>query len=400
MTGYAERAADRAMLDLAARAAYRGVGLVEPNPPVGCVIGRRLARRGVEILAIGHHRAVGGPHAEAEALALCRARHADPAGASAWVTLEPCAHHGRTPPCADALIEAGVAEVVFATQDPHPAGAGGAARLRSAGVDVRRSGASAWALELSAPFVHRVRTGRPWVIAKWAQTLDGRLAARSGESKWITGPRARLDAHRLRARVGAVLTGIGTVLADDPLLTARGVPRVRRRALRVVVDPELRTPPDGRLARSVTDGPVVVWSSAGARASARRALRDAGVEVVELPETSGRLDLEAGLVTLARQRGVSDALVEAGPGLLGELADLDLIDEARAYIAPAVLADAGALPVMRGTRARALQEAAPFRLLGARRLGPDLGVVWRRSRDGGAHAAHGDQKGSGPGVSA
>ena len=381
MTDAATQSADLEMLDRAARAGMRGLGMVEPNPPVGCVIGRRRPEGSVEIFAVGHHRRVGGPHAEIDALGACRLSGRDPAGATVWVTLEPCAHLGRTPSCAEALIEAGVAEVVYAAPDPHPQAAGGAGRLRAAGVRARECQVSASALALCEPFIHRMRTGRPWVIAKWAQTLDGRVAARTGESQWISGRRARLDVHRLRARVDAVITGAGTVRADDPMLTARSVRRVRRRALRIIVDPDLTTPFTSRLMRTIEEAPVMLWCRTAAHALRAAEHEHRGAVVLALPEHEGRLDLRAGLETICTERGVSTALVEAGPGLTGDLADRDLIDEVRAYIAPRALADGAAFPIMRGRRARALGEAAAFRLMVLRRLGPDALLVWRRTRE-------------------
>ncbi len=372
------------MLDRAAGAALRGAGLVEPNPLVGCVIGLREGRT----LGIGHHRRFGEAHAEIEALRDCARRGADPRGATVWATLEPCSHTGKTGPCADALIEAGVARVVYAAADPNPVAAGGAARLRSAGVEVCLSAASARATRASDPFRRRMATGLPWVIAKWAQSIDGAVATSSGESKWISGPASRRQVHRLRARVDAVLTGIGTVLADDPLLTARGV-HLRRVASRVVVDADLRIPVESGLVRSADRTPLIVATrgevaeGAGAKV---RALRGLGVEVVGFGrrsgyESGGWLDLESLLRWLAAARSVANVLVEAGPGLLGGLFAGDLVDEARVYVAPMVLGDAEAPRAARIGPAASLAVAHRMELLRAHPAGRDAMLWYRRPAD-------------------
>lgn len=239
---------DARFLSLAGRLALRGQGDVEPNPLVGCVI----VRRGV-ILGMGHHRRFGQAHAEQEALDDCARRGHDAAGATVYCTLEPCACAGRQPACVDALISARVARVVYARSDPTPGKGGGAGRLRGAGITAELSDANPLATGVSAPFIRRATTGLPWVVAKWAQTIDGRVATRSGESQWISGERARARVHRLRARVDAILTGIGTVLGDDPLLTARGVHRRRRHAARVVADTDLDIPIQCQLVRTARD---------------------------------------------------------------------------------------------------------------------------------------------------
>ena len=368
------------MLDRAARAAVRGIGDAEPNPPVGCVIARPTAGR-AEILGIGHHRAFGMAHAEIEALEACARASRDPAGATAWVTLEPCAHHGKTPPCAEALIDAGIAEVVFARPDPHPDATGGADRLRAAGVIVRESSASVEAVRLTDAFITRLRTGLPWVIVKWAQTIDGRVADRAGASRWISGARSRLDVHRLRARVDAILTGIGTASADDPALTARGLRRVRLNARRIVVDPRLEMNPAALLVRTARDAPTMLWCEERAVLDARDravALESAGVEIRPLPARDGRLDLAVGLRRLARDHGAARVLVEAGPGLVGDLAARGLIHEIRAYVAPALLGDARAAPAVGGEEPRPLAGAERFRLVRMRRFGDDALLIWRR----------------------
>ena len=365
------------MLDLAGRLALRGAGRVEPNPLVGSVI----ASASGEVLGAGHHRVFGGAHAEIEALRACERAGRSARGATAYVTLEPCAHTGKTGPCAVALIEAGVAEVVCAREDRSPDARGGAERLSDAGIPCRFTRASSLAWEVGEPFATRVRLGRPWVIAKWAQTLDGRIATRTGESQWISCPASRRRVHALRGRVDAIVTGIGTVLADDPLLTARGVP-ARRAAARVVVDPELRTPTSARLLASLeAGGPglTFVAGAGGASSSAADALRARGAAVVGAPEASGSLSLRPVFESLLAG-GVATALVEAGPGLVGRLLAEDLIDEAWVFQAPTLLGDDEAPGPARGIAAPSLADGAPFRLVGVRRSGADALLIARRER--------------------
>jgi diaminohydroxyphosphoribosylaminopyrimidine deaminase/5-amino-6-(5-phosphoribosylamino)uracil reductase len=374
---------DRRHLDLAARLALRGLGRVEPNPLVGCVI----VRDG-RVIGMGHHRRFGGPHAEIDAINDCLRRGQTPRGATVYVTLEPCNGTGRNPPCAGRLIELGVGEVVYACADPNPLKAGGADALRAAGIAARLSDASPAASALAAPFLLRMREGRPWVIAKWAQTIDGRIATRTGESKWISNEASRRRVHRLRARVDAVLTGIGTVIADDPMLTARGVV-LRRTAARVVVDTDLDLAPETLLARTAREVPTIVacdrdLASSGFTGGARQRLEEAGVIVLGVPPDAGGrgLDLRAMLERLWKERSIATLMVEAGPGLLGSMCDADLIDEAVVYVAPMLLGDEHAKGVAAGRLAESLSQARRFDLIRTRRVGNDVELTYRRRREG------------------
>lgn len=370
---------DRRMLDLAARVALRGAGDVEPNPLVGCVIGR-MEQGAVRVLGLGHHRQFGNVHGEVDALESCRRSGFDPRGATAWVTLEPCAHHGKTPPCAQAFVDAGIAEVIIARRDTNEIASGGAELLRSAGVAVRFTDASVAAQRLSDAFFKRVKTGLPWVIAKWAQTIDGRLATRTGDSKWISNERSRRDVHRLRARVDAIVTGIGTVKADDPDLTSRNVRRVRRVAARIVVDPDFELPPTSQLAASAKRAPVIAWTTEralNANPDRAAALRTAGVEIQAQPTEGAVLDLRVCLAQLTKERDAMRVLVEAGPGLLGSLFEQDLVDELRVYVAPLALADDAALPALRGRECLLMNDATRFDLIHTRRFGDDVLLQYR-----------------------
>lgn len=319
-------------LDLAARLALRGRGHVEPNPIVGAVIvkdGRIIGR--------GHHRRFGGLHAETEALADCRRQGHDPRGSTLYVTLEPCNHYGKQPPCTKAVIEAGIARVVVARVDPNSISAGGAESLRRAGIDVEFTDVSPLAVRISDPFIKRLNTGLPWVIAKWAQTSDGRLVTRPDEPRWISNEFSRRRVHRLRGRVDAVVTGIGTVLADDPLLTVRGV-RARRTPMRVVLDSMAQLPLNTNVMNTVKEAPLTVCVSPdaiSARGEAVDALRRAGatVEVVEGGSGHG-ISLVHVLRRLGKS-GVSTVLFEAGPGLNASLLRESIADELVVYIGSA-----------------------------------------------------------------
>ena len=354
------------LLARATRLAVRGHGGAEPNPMVGCVIANGQS----EVISEGFHRRCGGPHAEVEAL---RAAGSAARGATALVTLEPCAHRGRTGPCTDALIEAGVAKVIYAVRDPNPIAEGGARKLAAAGVEVMHVPHDG-ARELSLPFVKRVTTGLPWISAKWAQSLDGAIALRNGDSKWISCARSRRMVHRERGRVDAVLTGIGTVLSDNPRLTARDV-RVVRPAIRVVYDPGACTPPDAHVCDGTAPTTLLVRAALDAAAEAR-AERLAARGIRLLPLGPGDA-LETPLRALS-EAGVARILVESGGGLLGRLARERLLDEAWVFVAPIVIGDRQAPQAVRGLSPALLAAIPRARMLSVRRRGADalLNLRW------------------------
>ncbi len=315
---------DHCYMAQALQLAARGLFTTMPNPRVGCVI----VKDG-EIIGSGWTQPAGQAHAEVQALKSC---HIDPRGATAYVTLEPCSHFGRTPPCADALVRAGLSRVVSAMQDPNPNVAGkGLDRLRSHGMQVEVGLLEAEALELNKGFVSRMTRQRPWVTLKIAASLDGRTALANGASQWITGPAARSDVQRQRARSCAILTGVGTVLADDPQMNVREFDPGRQ-PLRVVVDSHLRVPVSSRILRGGATL-VAALSAEGQKADALRAL---GAEVVALPEDAGRVSLQALLQSLAA-REINEIMVEAGQVLNGALLQQGVVDELLLYYAPTLL---------------------------------------------------------------
>jgi diaminohydroxyphosphoribosylaminopyrimidine deaminase/5-amino-6-(5-phosphoribosylamino)uracil reductase len=337
------------------------VGLSEPNPRVGCVI----VAPGAGVIGAGHTQRAGGPHAEVVALAAARAAGHDPRGATTYVTLEPCSHHGRTPPCCEALIEAGVAKVVVAVGDPNPLVAGrGIAHLRAAGIEVEVIGGEwgAASRELNIGFFSRMKRGRPWVRMKVAASLDGRTALESGASQWITGEAARTDGHAWRKRAGAVLTGIGTVRDDDPRLDVRLVDTAVQ-PLRVVVDSRLEIDPRARILQP--PGRALVYTT-----RIDQTLANDTVEVACLPaDASGKTDLAALLADLAR-REVNELHVEAGEKLNGSLLRAGLVDELLVYMAPRLLGPGRGLAVI-GPLA-SLADSLDFEFVDVERVGADL----------------------------
>ncbi|MFM7075224.1 MAG: bifunctional diaminohydroxyphosphoribosylaminopyrimidine deaminase/5-amino-6-(5-phosphoribosylamino)uracil reductase RibD [Planctomycetaceae bacterium] len=343
--------------------ARRGVGRVEPNPAVGAVV---LAADG-RIVGEGWHASFGGPHAEAVALA---AAGAAARGATLVVTLEHCCHHGKTPPCTEAVIAAGIARVVVASSDPYPEVAGrGLARLRAAGIDVVEGPRAAEAERLTAPFRRLVVAGRPWVTAKWAMSLDGRIATIAGDARWISGEASRAMVHALRGRMDAILVGIGTVLADDPLLTAR--PAGPRAALRIVADSLARLPLGSRLVRTAREVPVLVAVGPSAPADRVAALEAAGCEVWRGPQADAAERLGA-LVAHLGGRRITNLLAEGGTGLFGTLLDAGLVDEVWAFVAPLLLGGVAAPAVIGGRGAPRIATAPRLAVEDVTRVGDDL----------------------------
>jgi diaminohydroxyphosphoribosylaminopyrimidine deaminase/5-amino-6-(5-phosphoribosylamino)uracil reductase len=346
--------------------AERGARTTQPNPPVGCVIAR-----GEQIIGEGWHERAGGPHAEVAALRSLPSE-GDAAGATAYVTLEPCSHHGRTPPCVDALIRAKVGRVVYAIDDPNPQVAGrGAEALRRAGIEVSNGLLAAEAEDVNAGYLMRRRHGRPFMRVKIGMSLDGRTALANGASKWITGEAAREDVQQWRARSAAVLTGIGTVLADDPRLDVR-LPGTWRQPLRVVLDRNLRTPATARLF-DADPKPLIFTASGDAGRVAAITARGAQVERMmtsEHPATSIAAPLRAMLARLGELE-INEVLVEAGPTLTGALVQHGLADELLLYIAPKLLGPQ-ARPLFELPPLVDLQQAQRFRMIEQRQIGEDL----------------------------
>ena len=346
--------------------AQRAKGRTSPNPAVGAV----LVRDG-RVVGEGATQPGGRPHAEAVALATAgpMAR-----GAALYVTLEPCAHHGRTPPCADAVVAAGVAEAHIATLDPNPLVAGrGAERIRAGGIAVRVGERAADSRALNEDFARWITTGRPHVTAKFAASLDGRIATRTGESRWITGREARTEVHHLRDVVDAIMVGVGTVLMDDPQLTTR-IERPARRVShpwRIVVDSHARTPPTARVCDPALPGRTTVAVAESAPAQRRAALEERGVEVLAVTaDAAGRIDLGALLDALGR-RGATSLLVEGGATLLGALFDGGHVDRVLAFIAPLIIGGREAPAAVAGTGPEGLGGAVRLMDPGVRRFGVD-----------------------------
>lgn len=366
-------AVDAAWMARALQLAAKGLYTTGVNPRVGCVLVKDN-----QMVGEGWHERAGEPHAEVMALRDAERRGNNVSGATAYVTLEPCAHQGKTPPCADTLIQAGVSRVVAAMQDPNPLVAGkGFALLHAAGIEVAAPLMAAEASALNVGFVKRMCQGLPWVRLKMAGSLDGRSALANGESQWITGPEARADGHRFRARAQAILTGVGTLVADNPMLTVRdveapigqvGQPVSLSVPLRVVVDSHLRTPTSA----SLLQGGCLI-ATASTDPSKTAALQAAGAEIIVLPNAEGRVDLEALLRHLA-QRGVNEVHLEAGSRLSGVFLKAGLVDELLLYMAPTLL----------GSDARgwfddlgltSLKEKVALQVHDLRMIGPDLRIM-------------------------
>lgn len=363
--------ADADFMQRACQLAQRGEGWVNPNPQVGCVI----VRDG-RIIGEGWHGCFGGLHAEREALADCARRGEDARGATVYVTLEPCSHTGKQPPCADALIEADVARVVVGSADPNPLVSGqGCERLRRAGITVDEGIHQEACDALNAPFFHLMRTGLPLIIAKLAETLDGKVATRTGLSRWITGDEARARVHADRARFAAVMVGVGTVLADDPSLTARpdatlssaGKPH---QPLRIVCDTHLRTPLDAQLVQTAREVPTCIVTAQGDGAAFAR-LQDAGCRMLTVPERAGHVDLSAAMQALG-DAGIDSVIVEGGPQLLGAVFDAQLANRLQAYIALKIFGGTDAPSSVGGRGVEAPTDACTLTAMTLTPLGSDI----------------------------
>ncbi len=355
---------DRQYMALAFRLAARGAGYTSPNPMVGAVV----VRDG-RIVGQGYHRRYGGPHAEVEALLRAgeQAR-----GATLYVTLEPCNHHGKTPPCTAAVLAAGISRVVIANADPNPrVTGGGAAYLRAQGLQVEMGLLAEVGQKLNEAFFKAVTTGRPWVIAKAAASLDGKIATHTHEAQWITGPKARAWVHRLRHQVDAIIVGIGTVLADNPQLTTR-LPRGQGRdPVRLILDSRLRLPLDAQVLHVKSAAPTWVACTDMASPEKRAALQDQGAEVLVLPARDGKVDLEA-LLTVLGQRRLQSLLVEGGAEIHGAFFDAGLIDKVHLFLAPKIIGGRQAPGILGGRGITHLANAPLVRGMTIRRLGPDL----------------------------
>ncbi len=356
-------AEDHAFMSRALALAERGRDTATPNPSVGCVLAK-----GGRVIGEGWHERAGEAHAESRAL---QAATESPEGATVYLTLEPCSHHGRTPPCADALVAAKVARVVCALEDPNPQVRGrGFARLREAGIRADVGLMAAQAEEAHRGFLTRMRTGRPWMRIKAAASLDGGIALANGLSRWITGEAARRDVHRLRARSCAMLTGIGTVRHDDPELTVRMVPCVRQ-PRRVLIDHRLEVPLSAKLLQG--EPPMILTVSDDAER--RAALEARGAEVVRVPGDGRKADLAA-IAQLLGSRGFNEVTVETGGKLMGSLVSSGVIDELVLYLAPMLLGDAAQGLFAMGELLR-LDEAPRLRIVDTRFVGADLRVTAR-----------------------
>ena len=368
MTVSVEASDSQRYMQMALRLAKRGISSVEPNPAVGAIIVKAN-----QIIGRGYHKNFGGPHAEINALEDCRSLGVKPSGATMYVTLEPCCHYGKTPPCTEALISAGLAKVVVAMVDPSDHANGkGIEQLRQAGIEVQTGICETEAKLLNAPFIKYTTTGRCWVTLKWAQSLDGKLswAEQSGERRWISNELSRRDVHKLRRRAQAILVGINTVITDDPLLTAR--PARGRKATRIVMDSFLRIPLSCQLLTTLQSSPVIVFASQHAIEANPKAAEEItrkGAELLGYPDMHGRSNLYFLLDELSR-RGVTQLLVEGGPTVLSSFLRENLADEIVVYIAPRILGAQGRAEI--AGRLAALTQSMGLHCVDVGRFGDDV----------------------------
>ncbi len=362
---------DEAPMRRAIELARQGEGWTNPNPLVGAVI-----VKGGQVIGEGYHERCGQAHAERNALADCTRRGNDPSGATLYVTLEPCCHTGKQPPCTEAVIEAGVARVVVGSRDPNPLVAGkGNAILRAAGIQVVEDFLRSECDELNPIFFHFITTGRPFVVAKWAMTLDGKIATRTGDAQWVSNEASRADTHELRHRLAAIMVGSGTVELDDPSLTARR-PKSSNQPLRVVADSRLRISESSHLVRTAHEVPVLVATAVADDDAKAARLRELGVEVVSIPKDDGKVDLHALMGELG-SRGIDSVLVEGGGTLHESLFRAELVNQVVVYVAPKVIGGTDAKTPVEGTGAELMADAY---LLGnpvIERFDSDLKLTYR-----------------------
>ena len=348
--------------------ARKGQGSVEPNPMVGCVLVRDEV-----LIAEGFHEKFGGPHAEANALAQANSSGTEVKGATAFVTLEPCSHTGKTGPCADALIKAEIGTVHVAQVDPFEKVAGqGVEKLRAAGVNVTVGLLEDQARLLSAPYLKRIKTGLPWIIAKYAITLDGRIATGTGDSKWISSPESREVVHAIRGRVDGVLVGSGTVLADDPMLDAR--PPGLRVARRMVVDSQLRMPTDCQLAKTAGKVPVDVLTTTDCNFEKVRDLIEQGINIFQSSLKDRNQRLLEFLRRAVEEHAATNVLVEGGGELLGSLRELGQIDELHIFMGPKMIGGTNALSPVLGNGSETIEAGSKFRIVSTQIIGGDVYV--------------------------
>ena len=360
---------DSKYMQMALKLAQRGIGSVEPNPAVGAVI-----VKGDRVIGKGWHKKFGGPHAEINALEDCATLGIDPRGAAMYVTLEPCSHHGKTGPCTQAIIAAGLAKVFVAMIDPSEhAGGKGIEQLRDAGIEVESGICEAEAKLLNASFVKYASTGRCWVTLKWAQSIDGKLAVTGplpSGSGWISGEQSRKDVHKLRRRVGGILVGINTVIADDPLLTAR--PEKGKKLTRIVLDNHLKIPLDCKLIKTAGEHPLLIYTleeSVAAKPEIAEDIKQKGAEVLAYQASQGGSNLHFLLDELSK-RGIAHLLVEGGPRVLTSFLKEELADEVVVYIAPKILGAQGSADIT-GAMAK-LTQAVGLHNVDIKRFGEDV----------------------------
>lgn len=350
-------------MTLALRLAEQGLYTTQPNPRVGCVIVKNQ-----QIIGRGAHLKAGGPHAEVHAL---REAGTNAQGADVYVTLEPCNHHGRTPPCVDALIKAGVKRVVIAMQDPNPLVAGaGIKRLQAQGIEVQTGLMEKEALALNPGFISKMTRGLPYVRSKIAASLDGRTALQNGKSQWITGEAARQDVQNWRAQAGAIITSVGTVLMDNPTMNVR-LDNVSRQPLRIIIDSQLRTPLNCNMLNSIKHSPVLIVYAVDAQ-QRHPALSPLGAELLCLPDAQGKVDLKALLKHLA-EMDINEILLEAGQGLNGAFLNANLLDELILYYAPKLMGS-DAMGMFAIPELSEMKQAIDLQILDIRQFGQDIRV--------------------------